>query len=166
MAIDYDSKWVEPQALPIKDARVVVGFLKRLFSRFGTPNALISDRGTHLCNGHMEKALARYGVTRQLSTAYHPQTSGQVENANRRVKRILEKNVGKNRKDWSDKLVDALWVFRTTFKTPIWTTTFRMVYGKACHLPVELEHRAYWAFRSVPLGWLTESVSSTGCVKA
>ncbi|XP_076908516.1 uncharacterized protein LOC143565428 [Bidens hawaiensis] len=99
----------------------------------------------------MEKALARYGVTHRLSTAYHPQTSGQVENANRGVKRILEKTVGKNRKDWSDKLDDALWAFRTAFKTPIGTTPFRMVYGKACHLPVELEHRAYWALRSVNL---------------
>ncbi|XP_076951360.1 uncharacterized protein LOC143624677 [Bidens hawaiensis] len=78
-------------------------------------------------------------------------TSGQVENANRGVKRILEKTVGKNRKDWSDKLDDALWAFRTAFKMPIGTTPFRMVYGKACHLPVELEHRAYWALRSVNL---------------
>ncbi|XP_076940243.1 uncharacterized protein LOC143609360 [Bidens hawaiensis] len=99
----------------------------------------------------MEKALARYGVTQRLSTAYHPQTSGQVENANRGVKQILEKIVGKNRKDWFEKLDDALWAFRKTFKTPIGTTPFRMVYGKACHLPVELEHRAYWALRSVNL---------------
>ncbi|XP_076956490.1 uncharacterized protein LOC143631694 [Bidens hawaiensis] len=99
----------------------------------------------------MEKALARYGVTHRLSTAYHPQTSGQVENANRGVKQILAKTVGKNRKDYSDKLDDALWAFRTAFKTPIGTTPFKMVYEKACHLPIELEHRAYWALRAVNL---------------
>ena len=99
----------------------------------------------------MEKALAKYGVTHRLSTAYHPQTSGQVENANRGIKRILEKTVGMNRKDWADKLDDALWAFRTAFKTPIGTTPFRMIYGKACHLPVELEHRAFWALRMVNL---------------
>ncbi|XP_076958075.1 uncharacterized protein LOC143633709 [Bidens hawaiensis] len=99
----------------------------------------------------MEKALARYGVTHRLSTTYHPQTSRQVENANCGVKRIMEKTVGKNRKDWSDKLDDALWAFRTAFKTPIGTMPFRMVYGKACHLPVELEHKAYWALRAVNL---------------
>ncbi|KAK9050284.1 hypothetical protein SSX86_007521 [Deinandra increscens subsp. villosa] len=97
----------------------------------------------------MEKVLARYGVNHRTSTAYHPQTSGQVENANRGVKRILEKTVGSNRKDWSDKLDDALWAFRTAYKTPIGTTPFMMVYGKTCHLPVELEHKAYWAIRAV-----------------
>ena len=50
VAIDYVSKWVEAQALPTNDARVVVKFLKKLFSRFGTPRAIISDRGTHFCN--------------------------------------------------------------------------------------------------------------------
>ncbi|KAK1433127.1 hypothetical protein QVD17_10033 [Tagetes erecta] len=131
-----------------------LGFVKAEklgFPWFGTPKALISDRGTHFCNAQMEKTLARYGVTHRLSTAYHPQTSGQVENANRGIKRILEKTVGANRKDWSDKLDDALWAFRTAYKTPIGTTPFRMIYGKTCHLPVELEHRAYWALKTVNL---------------
>ncbi|XP_022004397.1 uncharacterized protein LOC110901957 [Helianthus annuus] len=99
----------------------------------------------------MEKLLACYGVTHRLSTAYHPQISGQVENANRGIKRILEKTVGKNRKDWSAKLVDALWAFRTAYKTPLGTTPFTIVYGKACHLPAELEHRALWALKTVNL---------------
>ncbi|XP_022031195.1 uncharacterized protein LOC110932146 [Helianthus annuus] len=104
----------------------------------------------------MEKALERYGVTHRLSTTYHPQTSGQVENANRGVKRILEKTVGKSRKDWSDKLDDALWAFRTAYKTPLGTMPFMIVYGKACHLPVELEHQALWALKTVNLD-LTEA---------
>ncbi|KAD4586075.1 hypothetical protein E3N88_23676 [Mikania micrantha] len=156
VAIDYVSKWVEAQALPTNDARVVLKFLKKLFSRFGTPRALISDRGTHFCNTMLEKALQRYCVTHRLATAYHPQTSGQVENANRGVKRILEKTVGKSRKDWSDKLDDALWAFRTAYKTPLGTTPYMVVYGKACHLPVELEHRALWALKTVNLD-LTEA---------
>ncbi|KAD2393801.1 hypothetical protein E3N88_40778 [Mikania micrantha] len=155
VAIDYVSKWVEAQALPTNDARVVLKFLKKLFSRFGTRRALISDRGTHFCNTMLEKALQRYGVTHHLATAYHPQTRGQVENANREVKQILEKTVGKSRKDWSDKLDDALWAFRTAYKTPLGTTPYMVVYGKACHLPVELEHRALWALKTVNLD-LTE----------
>ncbi|XP_021993315.1 uncharacterized protein LOC110890056 [Helianthus annuus] len=151
VAIDYVSKWVEAQDLPTKDARVVVRFLKKLFTRFGIPKALIGDRGTHFCNAIMEKALERYGVTHCLSTAYHPQTNGQVENVNTGVKRILEKTVGKSRKDWLDKLDDALWAFRTAYKTLLGTTPFMIVYGKACHLPVGLEHRALWALKTVNL---------------
>ncbi|GKB69360.1 reverse transcriptase domain-containing protein [Tanacetum coccineum] len=147
VAVDYVSKWVEAQALPTNDARVVVKFLKGLFSRFGVPKALISDRGTHFCNSQLEKALLRYGVTHRISTAYHPQTNGQTEVTNRAIKRILERSVGYNPKDWSEKLNDALWAFRTAYKTPTGCTPFRMVYGKACHLPVEIEHKAYWALK-------------------
>ncbi|GKD96760.1 reverse transcriptase domain-containing protein [Tanacetum coccineum] len=87
------------------------------------------------------------GVTHRLSTAYHPQTSGQVEVSNRGLKRILERTVGENRASWSDKLDDALWAFCTAYKTPIGCTPYKLVYGKACHLPIELEHKAYWALK-------------------
>ncbi|GJY44974.1 reverse transcriptase domain-containing protein [Tanacetum coccineum] len=96
-AIDYLSKWVEAKALPTNDARVVVKFLKSLFSRFGTPRAIISDRGTHFCNDEFDKVMSKYGVTHRLLTPYHPQMSGQVEVTNRGLKRILERTVGENR---------------------------------------------------------------------
>nr|GFB58622.1 reverse transcriptase domain-containing protein [Tanacetum cinerariifolium] len=147
VAVDYLSKWVEAKALPTNDARVVVKFLKSLFSRFGTPKAIISDRGTHFCNDQFSRVMAKYGVTHRLSTAYHPQTSRQVEVTNRRLKRILERTVGENRASWSDKLEDALWAFRTAFKTLVGCTPYRLVYGKSCHLPLELEHKAYWALK-------------------
>ncbi|GJX14004.1 reverse transcriptase domain-containing protein [Tanacetum coccineum] len=83
VAVDYLSKWVEAKALPTNDARVVVKFLKSLFARFGTPRAIISDRGTHFCNDQFAKVMSKYGVTHRLATAYHPQTSGQVEVSNR-----------------------------------------------------------------------------------
>nr|GEY33175.1 hypothetical protein [Tanacetum cinerariifolium] len=102
VVVDYPSKWVEAKALPTNDARVVCKFLKNLFARFGTPRAIISDRGTHFCE---------------------------------------------NLASWSDKLDDALWAFRTTYKTPIGCTPYKLVYGKACHLPIELEHKAYWALK-------------------
>ncbi|GJR27232.1 reverse transcriptase domain-containing protein [Tanacetum coccineum] len=147
LTVDYLSKWVEAKALPTNDARVVVKFLKSLFSRFGAPRAIISDRGTHFCNDKFDKVMSKYGVTHRLSTPYHPQTSGQVEVTNRGLKRILERTVGENRASWSDKLDDALWAFRTAYKTPIGCTPYKLVYGKACHLPVELEHKAYWALK-------------------
>ncbi|GKC70505.1 reverse transcriptase domain-containing protein [Tanacetum coccineum] len=147
VAVDYLSKWVEAKALPTNDARVVVKFLKSLFARFGTPRAIISDRGTHFCNDKFAKVMSKYRVTHRLSTAYHPQTSGQVEVSNRGLKRILERTVGENRASWSDRLDDALWAFRTAYKTPIGCTPYKLVYGKPCHLPIELEHRAYWALK-------------------
>ncbi|GJT73294.1 reverse transcriptase domain-containing protein [Tanacetum coccineum] len=98
VAVDYVSKYVEAKALPKNNARVVVKFLKHLFSRFGTPRAIISDR---------------------------------------------ERTVGKHRAKWADKLDDALRAFCTAFKNPIGCTPYKLVYGKACHLPIELEHKAY-----------------------
>ncbi|GJZ06714.1 reverse transcriptase domain-containing protein, partial [Tanacetum coccineum] len=141
---------VEAKALPTNDARVVVKFLKSLFSRFGAPKAIISDRGTHFCNDKFTRVMSKYGFTHRISTPYHPQTSGQVEVTNRGLKRILERTVGENRASWSDKLDDALWAFRTAYKTPIGCTPYKLVYGKACHLPVELEHKAILGLSSMP----------------
>nr|GEZ36934.1 reverse transcriptase domain-containing protein [Tanacetum cinerariifolium] len=147
VAVDYLSKWVEAKALPTNDARVVCKFLKSLFAIFGSPRAIISDRGTHFCNDQFANVMLKYGVTHRLSIAYHPQTSGQVEVSNRGLKSILERTIGENRASWSDKLDDALWAFRTAYKTPIGCTPYKLVYGKACHLPIELEHKAYWALK-------------------
>nr|GEX99728.1 reverse transcriptase domain-containing protein [Tanacetum cinerariifolium] len=140
---------VEAKALPTNDARVVCKFLKSLFARFGSPRAIISDRGTHFCNDQFSKVMLKYGVTHRLSTAYHQQTSGQVEVSNHGLKRILERTIGENRASWSDKLDDELWAFRTAYKTPIGCTPYKLVYAKACHLPIELEHKAYWALKQV-----------------
>ncbi|GJZ37264.1 reverse transcriptase domain-containing protein [Tanacetum coccineum] len=115
VAVDYVSEWVEAKALPTNDARVVLKILKRLFSRFGTPRTIISDRGTLFCNDQFAKVLEIYGVKHKLSTSYHPQTSGQVEVSNRGLKRILERIVGEHRAKWVDKLDDALWAFRIAF---------------------------------------------------
>nr|GEV52372.1 reverse transcriptase domain-containing protein [Tanacetum cinerariifolium] len=149
VAVDYLSKWVEAKALSTNDARVVVKFLKSLFARFETPRAIISNCGTNFCNDKFAKVMSRYGVTLRLATAYHPQISGQVEVSNQGLKRVLKRTVRENRASWSEKLEDALWAFKTAYKTPIGCTPYKLVYGKSCHLPIELEHKAYWALKHV-----------------
>ncbi|GJY18509.1 putative ribonuclease H-like domain-containing protein [Tanacetum coccineum] len=117
-----------------------ISFVKKCFENV---NLLIAKIDAYKNKSH---SIFR-SFTHRLSTAYHPQTSGQVEVSNRGLKRILERTVGENRASWSDKLDDALWAFRTAYKTPIGCTPYKLVYGKACHLPIELEHKAYWALK-------------------
>ncbi|GKB40385.1 reverse transcriptase domain-containing protein [Tanacetum coccineum] len=107
----------------------------------------------------MEKTMKRYGVSHRFSTSYHPQTSGQVENTNRALKGILEKTVKDNPAIWSRKLDDALWAFRTAYKTPTETTPYKLVYGKNCHLPFEIKHRVYWALKNCNPDLITAGAS-------
>jgi hypothetical protein len=150
--VDYVSKWVE--AMPCRKAPTEesITMIKNvIFPHFGTPRILISDGGTHFTGKNFKKCLSKLGIEHRVSTAYHPQTNGQAETSNGQLKSILDKTIEKGGKDWSKKLDGALWTYRTAFKTPIGMTPYQFVYGKACHLPVELEHKAYWAIKEMNL---------------
>ena len=109
----------------------------------------MSDKGTHFYNMVIVALMAKYGVHHKKALAYHPQSNEQAEITNPQIKRILEKTVGTNRKDWAMRLNDSLWAYRTTYKVPIGMLPYQLVFGKACRLPMELEHQAFWAIKKL-----------------
>ena len=139
------SKWVEEISTEKNNAKTVVHFVHRnILTQFSAPRCILSDEGRHFCNRVFASLLGKYNVRHSKSLPYHPQSNGQEEISNRKIKEILEKKVSSSRKDWSKKLDNALWAYKTAFKTPI-----RLIFGKSCHLPLKLEHCAMWAIRNL-----------------
>jgi transposase InsO family protein len=148
VAVDYVSKGVE--ALPCRAADATNSkkmFHEVILPRYGVPLVVISDGGSHIIDRLFRKALRDIGVNHQIATPYHPQMSGQAETSNKQIKNILQKTVTVMGKNWRNKLSEALWVYRTAYKMPIGMTLYQLVYGKTCHLPIEIEHRAFWAIK-------------------
>ena len=148
LVVDYMSKWVEAIATQKNDAKTVVQFVHtNIFTRFGTPRCIINDEGSHLCNRIFASLLGRDNVRHVKSLRYHLESNGHAEISNQEIKSILEKIENSSIKDGSRKLDDALWAYTIAFKTLIGMSSFHLIYGKPCHLPMELEHRVMWVIR-------------------
>nr|CAD40178.2 OSJNBa0061A09.17 [Oryza sativa Japonica Group] len=149
VAVDYVSKWVE--AMPCRAANTKHAhrmFDEIIFPCFGTPRTVISDGGSHFIDKTFQNFLQELGAQHNIVTPYHPKTGGQAETRNKQIMNILQKTVNEMGKAWKNKLPNALWAYRTTYNMPIGMSPYQLVYGKTCHLPVELEHKAHWAIRT------------------
>jgi transposase InsO family protein len=118
-------------------------FKEIIFLRFGVPTMVISDGGSHFIDKSFQQYLSKHGIHHNVTTPYHPQTSGQAKTSNKQIKNILQKTVNEMGTAWKDRLPDALWAYRTAYKTPIGILSYQLDYGKTCHLPVDLEFKAH-----------------------
>ena len=144
MAVNYVMKWVE--AMPCKAANAKNSkkmFEETIFSRFGVPRMVISDGGTHFTDKNFHNYLTKHGIHHNITTPHYPQTSGQAETSNKQIKNILQKMVNLMGTAWKDRLPDALWAYRTAYKTTLGMSLYQLVYKKMCHLPIELEFKAH-----------------------
>ena len=149
MAVDYMSKWVEALPCVAADSKSSKKmFQEIIFPRFGVPRVMISDGGSHFIDRTFRKCLSELGVDNRVATPYHPQTSGQAETSNKQIKNILQKTVNAMGKGWKSKLPEALWAYWTDFKMPIGMTPYQLVYGRTCHLPVDLEFKSHWPIKT------------------
>eukprot|EP00253_Pinus_taeda_P009896 PITA_09896 len=137
---DYMTKWVEAKALIRANEEAVLAFLfEEIFTRFGTPRELVTDGGPPFNSHGFKSTLHKYHIQHRMTTPYHPQANGQVESTNKVLEAILTKTVKDNRKDWSQRLPEALWAYRTTWRNTTRFSPYELVYGKNVVFPVEFE---------------------------
>jgi len=141
---DYVTKCVEAKALPFATENVVVSFIfEDIFTRFGVPREIVTNQGTQFTSRLVQKLVDQYKIKHRKSTPYHPQANGKVESTNKVIEAILTKIVHLHREDWMEKLLEALWAYRTIWRNNIGHTPYELVYGKQVLFPIEFQIKTY-----------------------
>jgi hypothetical protein len=157
---DYVTKWVEAKALPSATENSVVQFLfEDIFTRFGVPREIVTDQGSQFTSKLMEKLMEEYKIKHRKSTPYHPQANGQVESTNKVLEGIITKTVHLHRRDWAERLPEALWAYRTTWRNTTGHSPYELVYGKEVLLPIEFQIKTFKM--AVQLGMIYQKPKST-----
>ena len=136
--IDYFTKWAEAMPTCAEDGKTVALFLfNHVIARFGVPQSIVTDHGSHFCSQMMEELSAKLGFLHENSTPYYPQANGQVEAINKVLKTMLRRMVGDHKSNWNHILFSALWAYKSSVKTTIGFTPFQLVYGLEAVFPIQ-----------------------------
>nr|XP_027086462.1 uncharacterized protein LOC113708191 [Coffea arabica] len=137
---DYFSKWAE--AIPLREVKKenVVDFIRlHIIYRYGVPRYIITDNGKPFCNVAMNKLCEKFHFKQYNSSMYYAAANGLAEAFNKTLCNLLKKVVNKSRRDWHLRIGEALWAYRTTFRTPTQATPYALVYGVEAVLPLECQ---------------------------
>jgi len=141
---NYVTKWVEAKALFSATEHSVVSFLyEDIFTHFGVPREIVTDLGGQFTSKLVEKLMEEYKVKHRKSTPYHPQENGQVESTNKVLEGIITKTVHLHRRDWAERLPEALSAYRTTWRNTTGHSPYELVYEKEVLLPIEFQVRTF-----------------------
>ena len=140
----YVIKWVEAKALTRATKQSVVNFLfEEFFTRFGVSKEIVFDQGAQFTSNIVKGIIDKYKIKHCKSTPYHPQANGRVESTNKILEAIMTKTIQLNKKDWSCKLLEALWAYHTTWKNTTGFTPYEIVYGKKVLLPIKFQNHTF-----------------------
>ncbi|XP_020676621.2 uncharacterized protein LOC110095423 [Dendrobium catenatum] len=134
------SKWTE--AAPFKEVtseHVINFFAHNIVYRFGVPHRVISDNGIAFKSTKIYKFVERYKIDWRYSSIYNPRANGLAEAFNKMMVKLLKKILTKNKREWHTKMVEALWAYRITYKTPTKATPYSLVFGVEAVFPLEIE---------------------------
>ena len=119
------------------DGKTTTTFMfNHVISRFGAPQEIITNHGSHFRNIMMTELTDQLGLRHDSSTPYYPQANGLVEAINKFLVTMIKRIIRIHKSNWHTMLFSALWAYRTSAKTSTGFTPFQLVYGLEAVLPI------------------------------